>query len=125
MSLKKLIREQTVGRKVELKTKVKTFKTQDGDEYQVAFRQPTRGVHKEIVNRSIDKDGNVDGVALQSWAIIYLTLDPETDKPVYTENDYALLEKQASGSWVEEYAAAALSMVSGFDDTDPKDVPES
>jgi hypothetical protein len=127
MSLKKLIREQTVGRKVTLRKTVKTFKTQDGEDYEVMFVQPTRGTHKEIVNRSIDAEGNVDGVSLQSWAIIYLTLDPETEKPVFTENDFTMLEQQPSGSWVEEFAAAALAMVSGFgeDKLDPKVEPES
>lgn len=122
MSLKDQIRKQTVGKKVNLRNKVVTFNEGKDDEYKVKFTQPTRKVKKELYNRCVDENGMVDLTELQTWSVIYLSFDPETDEQLFGEGDYELFSSMPSDSWIDEYAEHALSLVSGLngEPNDPK-----
>lgn len=124
MSLKNLIRQNTVAKKIDLKSKVVTFNEGKKDEYKVKFTQPNRKIKKELYEKCVDENGLVQLADLQNWAVIYLTVDPETDERVFGEGDYELLSNQASDSWVDEYAEHALGLVSGLDG-EPNDPKES
>lgn len=124
MSLKKLIREKTVGQKTNLTTKVVKFNEGSEDEYEVGFRQPSRKDKKVIMNKCVNQEtGLVDMVDMQTWAVILLTVDPEDGKPVFSEADYERLSNLPSDTWFDEFAEIAINQVSGFngEPTDPKE----
>lgn len=125
MSLKD-IRALTIGAKKNLKQVKKTFKTQDGTEFEVMFQQPTRKDKKEIVKRCSDDNGMVDVIDLSTWAVIMLTYTPEGER-VFSEEDYnLLLDQAATDSFVEEFALEALKLINGVngESDDPKSLPE-
>lgn len=126
MSLKD-IRKHTIGTKTKLKEVIKTFKTEDGIEFEVLFRQPTRRDKKELIKKCSDENGMVEVIDLSTWAVIMLARDPETGERVFTDEDYDSFMEQASvDSFVEEFALEALRLVNGVngEPNDPKELPE-
>lgn len=124
MSLKKLIRQQTVGKKVPLKSKIVKFNEGTDEQYEVGFKQPTRKDKKLIMSKCVDKEtGLIDNIDLQTWAVIALTVEPDTDNQVFSESDYESLSKLPSGTWFDEYAEYALDLISGVngETSDPKE----
>lgn len=125
MSLKD-IRKLTIGQKTNLKTKSVTVCEGTDAAHEVMFQQPTRKEKKEIVNRCVTPEGEIDNIDLQTWAVILLARDPETGKQIFGEGDFDALSELPSGGWFEEYADHALKMISGFDgeSSDPKESQE-
>ena len=105
MSLKNDLRSLTVGAKSEYRTIEIDYKGS-----KVVFKQPSLKQRKEIITKSIDKDGNVDGVAMQVYSVIHLTHDSEGNK-VFDEADYDALMEKPAGSFVDTFAESAMSLL--------------
>ena len=104
MSLKDSIRKSTVGSKSEYKTIEMDF---EGNT--IVFRQASLRDRKEIIGRSVE-DKEVDGVALQVWAVIYLTHDAEGNR-VFDEADFDSLMEKPAGSFVDDFSEKALKLL--------------
>lgn len=117
MSLKDSIRKATVGAKKNFRTTELDF---EGNK--VMFKQLSQRERKELIGRCKDESGDIDGIELQIWSVIYMTRDPETGETVYTEDDYESLNEQPAGGFVEKFAEAAIALMSG---DNPKDSQES
>lgn len=109
MSLKDNIRKATVGSKSEYKTIEIDYKGET-----VVFRQASLKDRKNILNKSVENK-EVDGVALQVWAIIYLTYDAEGNR-VFDETDVDALMEKPAGSFVDTFAEHALKLLGNMEE---------
>jgi len=113
MSLKDDIRKLTVGSKTEYKTTEITFEGQ-----KVMFKQPSLRQRKDLIEKSV-VNKEIDGVAMQVWAVIFLTHDSEGNR-VFDEADYDSLMNKPAGSFVDTFSEHALKLLGNPDEEEEK-----
>lgn len=111
MSLKDDLRKLTVGSKSEYKTIEIDFQGQT-----VVFRQASLRDRKNIIGKSVENK-EVDGVALQVWAIIFLTYDAEGNL-VFDETDFDALMEKPAGSFVDTFAEHAMKLLGNMEEAE-------
>lgn len=110
MSLKDNLRNLTVGSKSEYKTIEIDYQGET-----VVFKQPSLRQRKDIINKSIGDNKEVDGVSLQVWALIALSHDAEGNK-VFDEADYEALMEKPAGSFVDIFGENALKLLGNMEE---------
>lgn len=109
MSLRDDLRKLTVGSKSEYRTIEMDYQGQT-----VVFRQASLKDRKNILNKSVENK-EVDGVALQVWAIIYLTYDTEGNR-IFDESDVDALMEKPAGSFVDTFSEQALKLLGNMEE---------
>jgi hypothetical protein len=106
MSKRDAIRSKTVGSAKIFKKEIVTV---DGE--QIEVRQLSVGDRKKVLARS-SKNGEVDPLDFQIWAIISTCYVPETEEKLFEDTDYNVLSEQPTGGFVDELSKVAVSMLS-------------
>ena len=106
MSKRDALRSLTVGKSKIFKKEIVTV---DGAEIEV--RQLSVGERKRVLNRS-SKNGEVDPLDFQIWAIISTCYVPGTEEKLFEDTDYNVLSEQPTGGFVDELSKKAVSMLS-------------
>lgn len=83
------------------------------------FRFPTRKDKREIVALATDKDGQLDHTLFETYATIVLTQVAETKEPLFSNEDFDLIENLEMGSLFDKVSAEALLALIG-EESDPK-----
>lgn len=106
-SLRDQIRSKTVGSKNQFKTE----RVDVGDGIEVAVKQPSVGERQELFERIRDENGNVDQLALLSWAVIKLTYVPDSQERVFDDTDYDTILEKPTGGWVDRLGEKVLEVL--------------
>jgi len=122
MSLRDQIRSTTLGAKREFASEIVEA---EGEEFEV--RQPTVGergrIYQKALPDTISEDvdnkeemtrglmSKVDISSLQIWAVIHCTYVPETDEKVFEPSDFEALSELPAGTFLDELAPAAMSLL--------------
>jgi starvation-inducible outer membrane lipoprotein len=105
MSQRDALRSKTVGAPKNFRSKVVTV---DGDDFEV--RQLSVRGRLDVYNRST-KNGILDPLQFQIWAVIATCYVPGTAEKVFDDTDYDLLVDQPTGSFVDKLSEAAIEML--------------
>ena len=107
-----LVRSLTIGAKKHFKKQLFTYKPEDGDEFQVEFREMTRKKRSKLMKlatKIIKKnDGSeaekTDNELFMMYVMIEMTFIPGTNDRVFEEGDIeSLWESPASSGFVEAF----------------------
>lgn len=111
--MRNAMRSATVGAKKQFK---RVRVEHDGIEYE--FVQPSLRDRKEIFDRCMDGEGNMNSVLLQIEAIINLTVIPDTDVRVFERGDKESLLEFPAGSFVDVFSEKAVNIMTGRDSSE-------
>jgi hypothetical protein len=105
MSARDKLRAKSVGAAKRFRKEVVTV---DGDDFEV--RQLSVRDRMDVYNRAT-KNGVLDPLQFQIWAVISTVYVPGTDERVFEDTDYESLVKQPTGSFVDKLSEAAVNML--------------
>lgn len=106
------IRDLTLGAKSKFRTKEIEY-----EGTKVQFRQLSLRERKELLERSKGTDGEIDNTKLQVNAVIAMTVDPVTDKKVFTKADFDTMMDAPTGGYVDTFVEAAMSLWGAEEDS--------
>lgn len=105
MSIKN-IRNLTIGKKAEFKTKEIIYEGET-----ITFKQPSLKERRDIIDASSNGD-KLDTVSLQINSVITLTYDVEGNQ-VFSREDYDVLLSQPSGGFLDKFSEECLKLLGG------------
>mgnify|MGYP003657580753 CR=1 FL=1 len=105
MTIDKL-RAATIGAKKNFKSETIEY---NGVKFEI--RQPSIRARAELTKQCTGSNGAIDMFKFLVWLVIELTYVPNTDKKVFTAEDYDTLVEQATGGFVDAFSEVAASLV--------------
>jgi len=114
------LRKLTVGAEKDFANEIVEY---NGDKFEI--RQPSVSVRSKILKKAsvsddFDDFGKVEFDKMQIYAVIYCTYVPDTDERVFDESDIPALKDQPTDSFVDDFAAAAMSLMNAKPQEDAK-----
>jgi hypothetical protein len=105
MSKRDALRAATVGAKKQFRTKIEVI---NGEEFEV--RQLSVKDRMDVYNKAT-KNGVLDPLQFQIWAVISTVYVPGTNEKLYDETDYEGLVTQPTGGFLDQLSEAAVAML--------------
>jgi hypothetical protein len=105
-SIRDKIRAATVGKKVNLRTKVFNYEGVD-----IEFRAPNLKVRRDLLNKSKGDNGELDMIEFIVQSVILCSFVPGTIERVFEESDRDVLLNQSTGSFVDIFGGEIAQLM--------------
>ena len=99
-SIRDQIRAATLGEKAEFRNEVVDY-----NGIKVELRQPTVKARKQIMDKAVKDNGNIDILMFMTWGVIYNTYVPDTNDLVFEDADFDAMMEKPTGGFLDKFGA--------------------